>query len=403
MVYLILVIFHLSVYLKIFDINNYSRCVFKWYFLLYFHKKNLKEILAYSGKISSIIVLSLLLVFLFYSFHVINSDIDGIKSQIQYIYSPKLPLYGKSLLLKMSEGNIFEKASVTYSMGLLMTTIRANAAGSSTYFLGKLYGLEGAGHWYFPVLYLTKLPLPFLIIEMLLLFIITKSIYKMILKIIRKEIYPNEIINKIKKLSFLSILLIFFIITYATIALNSRLNIGLRHFMPVVFASSLLVARCSQIHWNKKIFNNFKIKYIIFGLLIIMTISVFASFPYYLSYYNILGGGTDNGYKIATDSNYDWGQDVKKLGKWMKENEVEKIYVDIFSLNAPRYYLGDSYQEFNIKYDDLPPSGSYLAVSVMNYQNNTYDVSIASNKKYSNLKDSFVGKAGKSIFIFKIH
>ena len=133
-----------------------------------------------------------------------------------------------------------------------------------------------------------------------------------------------------------------------------------------------------------------------------MTISVFISFPYYLSYYNVIGGGTNNGYRIATDSNYDWGQDVKRLGEWMKKNKVKKIYGDIFSLNAPKYYMGNSYDYFNIGDGILPPSGSYIAVSAMNYQNNVYNTSIDPDKKYSILKDSFVGRAGKSIFIFKI-
>ena len=86
----------------------------------------------------------------------------------------------------------------------------------------------------------------------------------------------------------------------------------------------------------------------------------------------------------------------------MKKNKVEKIYGDIFSLNAPKYYLGDSYEYFNIKNGVLPPSGSYLAVSAMNYQNNVYDASISFDKKYSILKDNLISRAGKSIFIFKI-
>ena len=66
---------------------------------------------------------------------------------------------------------------------------------------------------------------------------------------------------------------------------------------------------------NEKIFKKIKMAHIALVLLTIMLISTIISFPHYLSYYNILAGGTDNGYKIATDSNYDWGQDIKRLGK----------------------------------------------------------------------------------------
>lgn len=363
---------------------------------------NQRKILSYIERFAVIIILSLLLVFSFYSFHVVNSDADGIKSQLQNNYPSKLPSYGKEFLMKMAEGNRFEKAVATYGVGLSMTINRIDSAGQSTYFLGKVYGSEGAGHWYFPILYLTKLPTPFLAIEILLLSLVIVSVRALLLKLIRKEISLKEVFDNRKKLSSLSILLAVFIIIYAGDALNSRLNIGLRHFMPVIIASALLAARGGGMYWNKKIFKSFKARSVILILSAIMAISVFISFPHYLSYYNIIGGGANNGYKIATDSNYDWGQDVKRLGKWMKENKVEKIYVDIFSLNAPKYYLGDSYEDFNIERQALPPSGSYLAVSAMNYQNNVYDKDIPPDKKYSTLKDSLIGRAGKSIFIFKI-
>lgn len=365
-------------------------------------KNNWKIILAYAERFLTIIILSLLLVFSFYSFHVINSDTSGIKTQLQQNYPKKFPVYGKEFLSRMAEGNSFKKAIATYGTGLSMTINRIDSAGQSTYFLKKIYGSEGAGRWYFPVLYFTKLPLPLIAIELFLLSIIIRIFFSLVFKLIKKETTVRELLRFRYKLSALSIMLIIFIVIYSRDAFASKLNIGLRHFMPVIFASVILAARGSQIYWDKKIYKNFKTKYAILGISAIMTISVFVSFPHYLSYYNILGGGTNNGYKTATDSNYDWGQDIKRLGKWIKENKVEKIYVDVFSLNAPKYYLGDSYQNFNVKYNDLPPSGSYLAVSAMNYQNNIYDDSLASDKKYPDFKDNLIGRAGKSIFIFKI-
>jgi len=361
-----------------------------------------KKILAYTERFSTIIILSLLLVFSFYSFHVINSDADGIKNQLQKNYPQKLPSYGKEFLMNMAEGNRFKKAVATYGVGLSMTINRIDSAGQSTYFLGKVYGSEGAGHWYFPLLYLTKLPAPFIFLGIILLSLIINSLYNLTLKLLRKQTSLRSVLDRRDKLSPLSILIAVFIIIYARDAITSRLNIGLRHFMPVIIASALLTARGAQIYWNVKVVKNLKIKHASLIIFAVMIITVLISFPHYLSYYNILGGGTDDGYKIATDSNYDWGQDVKRLGRWMKKNKVKKIYGDIFSLNAPKYYLGDSYEDFDIKDRGLPPSGSYLAVSAMNYQNNVYNSTISSDKKYSVLKDNLIGRAGKSIFIFKI-
>ncbi len=39
------------------------------------------------------------------------------------------------------------------------------------------------------------------------------------------------------------------------------------------------------------------------------------AYPNYLAYFNETVGGPKNGYKYVTDSNVDWGQDLKRLTK----------------------------------------------------------------------------------------
>src|SRR5690606_36664665 len=47
--------------------------------------------------------------------------------------------------------------------------------------------------------------------------------------------------------------------------------------------------------------------------------------PHYLSYFNFAVGGPANGYRVLTDSNVDWGQDLLRLRAWMDEHDVERI------------------------------------------------------------------------------
>lgn len=141
------------------------------------------------------------------------------------------------------------------------------------------------------------------------------------------------------------------------------------------------------------------------------------TFPDYLPYYNYFGGGTDNGYNIATDSNYDWGQDIKELGKWVQDNKIKKIYTDISTSAVPLgYYFGDTeYEYYNITWWGLPESGSYIAVSATMYQNNVFykekyqtadkkpaEEKMLYDKKYSILKNNLIARIGKTIFIFKV-
>jgi hypothetical protein len=81
-----------------------------------------------------------------------------------------------------------------------------------------------------------------------------------------------------------------------------------------------------------------------YGLLVILLVWLFCetlfAAPYFLSYFNEAGGGVWNGYHYATDSNYDWGQDLLRLQAWIDTHpEVDKIAIDYFGGGNPYYYL----------------------------------------------------------------
>ncbi|MCK6463001.1 MAG: glycosyltransferase family 39 protein [Candidatus Pacebacteria bacterium] len=364
----------------------------------------------YAIQYATLAIISLALTIGFYAAHVYNSDGEGIKSQLQANYPAKFPDSGKEILFRLADSNIFGRAAATYAIGISMVVNRVDSAGQSAYFMGKIYGSEGAGVWYFPVLYLLKLPLPihFLSFVSLLLFII--SVIFLIFKKPTRDVknsptprvgFKNGLLSYFRTISPLSFVLAAFLAVFSYEALNSRLNIGIRHFMPAIFAALTLTAAGIGRYWNFGLGKFLTVRNVFFASALVVVFSAALSFPHYLSYYNLAGGGTDNGYKIATDSNYDWGQDVKRLGKWIKENNIETVYVDIFSLNAPKYYFGENFRYFNLKNDPPPPSGSYIAVSAMNLQNNIYDKNIPPEKKYSIFKNNLEARVGKTIFIFK--
>ena len=49
--------------------------------------------------------------------------------------------------------------------------------------------------------------------------------------------------------------------------------------------------------------------------------------PHGLCYTNELWGGTANGYRCLSDSNYDWGQGLKELARWQAEHKVHDLDV----------------------------------------------------------------------------
>jgi len=278
-----------------------------------------------------------------------------------------------------------------YMLGVLMVVQRASG-GNTTYFMGEIYNL-GWSH-YFPVLYLFK---EHLVLHILSLIALIFGIYNIIKS---KEKNLKNIFSWMKE-NFALVASFIFIAIYWTQAITSPLNIGVRHVLPTFPFIFLLVSR-QTIRW-------IKIKrrrgLLVFALLTWMFLSSIVVFPYYLSYYNALGKGTDKGYEIAVDSNYDWGQDLKRLKTWTDKNlpADERIAIDYFGGGNPKYYFGKQFEPW---WSNRGQPEGWLAISstflqgahatpIKNFSQNPENT-------YSWLKQKTpTARAGTSIFIYK--
>ncbi|MCX6738423.1 MAG: hypothetical protein NTY11_03365, partial [Candidatus Parcubacteria bacterium] len=120
---------------------------------------------------------------------------------------------------------------------------------------------------------------------------------------------------------------------------------------------------------------------------------------------NELAGGTKNGYKYAVDSNYDWGQDLKRLADFVDKNNIQKITVSYFGGDDPKYRLGEKLAGTDIKTDPSKNKG-WIAISATFLQENRAKVVPGFDKNTTALEwlNNFepVGRAGYSIFIYNI-
>ena len=127
------------------------------------------------------------------------------------------------------------------------------------------------------------------------------------------------------------------------------------------------------------------------------------TYPHYLSYYNALAGGTERGYLIATDSNYDWGQDFYRLREFVEDQRIEHIAIDYFGGASPRYYLGDKYEPW---WSAKGPPVGWFAISINALQGAHAAIGPGFSRKS---EDSYewlrtkkpVTRAGMSILIYK--
>jgi hypothetical protein len=245
-----------------------------------------------------------------------------------------------------------------------------------------LLGTASSGGWwyYFPVAYLVKEPLALIIL------LIAGIIFYLFL---RK-----------KKLEFIDWLLIIPPVFYIFITLFSKLNIGIRHILPIypfififVGYSISQIFDCIKKYTRAKSLFLLLTSYLLSLALCLWYFSASLSvFPYFLTYFNELTGGPKGGPRILTDSNIDWGQDLKRLSQWLKENNInEKIKLEYFwtGLDAPIYY-GINYQ--SLEKND-PSQRGWMAIGVSALQ----------TKEYSWLKKyQPITIIGNSVYVFNI-
>ena len=75
------------------------------------------------------------------------------------------------------------------------------------------------------------------------------------------------------------------------------------------------------------------------ALLAWQALSVVLAYPLYIQFFNEAVGGARNGYKYLIDSNFDWGQDAKRLKAFLDERRIDHIYLDYFGTAFSVDYL----------------------------------------------------------------
>lgn len=320
-------------------------------------------------------------------------------------------------------GNQILRPWAEYFLGVLMV-LQRSAGGNTGYFLGEVSAT--GWHYYFPTVFVMKEPLAILIIIALALFFSSLNILRG---------FKDGLKNAVKKFKeylnthFAEFAILLFVILYWAQSIQSTLNIGFRHLIPtlpfiyMLAAGSIkkwvaLTPHALPANLLEKLSNvmhrflNLAVKSVFLALLLLwLAITTVISSPHFLSSFNELFGGSDGGYKYVTDSNFDWGQDLKRLQKWTKENlgPEEKIAVDYFGGGSPGYYLGNHVEYWWSARGNPKEEGiNWLAVSINTIQSATamtapgFIRNPVDEYRWLNNPLSPHDRAGTSIFIYKL-
>lgn len=189
----------------------------------------------------------------------------------------------------------------SYLYGLV--DVRLISDSFSTYIFGKVYA---RGVWfYFPAAFLIKSTAAFMGLLLLAGFaIVTRKLRA------RREIF------------FLTIPPVL----YLLIATGTGLNIGARHILPMYPFLAVLIggAALALAHRDRRW------AYVVGLLLAWHAVSSARAYPNYLAYSNEFWGGPANTYKYLTDSNTDWGQQLKAVKKYLDNRGVKDCWFAYF-------------------------------------------------------------------------
>ena len=115
--------------------------------------------------------------------------------------------------------------------------------------------------------------------------------------------------------------------------MSSGINLGLRHILPIypfIYAAIAAGLAAAPLHRIAR--------YAMAALVLAQAAECARISPDYLAFFNVLSGGPSRGPEYLVDSNIDWGQDVKKLDRWLAAHGTHRARVYYFGNAQMRYY-----------------------------------------------------------------
>jgi tetratricopeptide (TPR) repeat protein len=119
---------------------------------------------------------------------------------------------------------------------------------------------------------------------------------------------------------------------YLLVAMTSSLNIGIRHMLPIYVFLAVLAAGASL----RLIQSSRQWGYVVAVLLVLHIASSLKNYPDYIAYANEAVGGPSATYKYLSDSNTDWGQQLKSVKKYLDRRGVKECWFAYFVATAIR-------------------------------------------------------------------
>jgi hypothetical protein len=200
--------------------------------------------------------------------------------------------------------------SHNYLLGLDSVS-RHDRNGHPAYLLGQI---SATGGWpqYFPVAFAVKSPV---------------ALLAAIVAAIAFALHRRPSMAALRKARFAWFVLVVPLAVYVPLALNSNLNIGIRHLLP---AYPFLMALVGAMVARRRVL----------AAAVVGIAGAEAAWihPHQLAFFNFLAGGPAQGDRYLLDSNLDWAQDVRRLRTWLDRHGNPPVCFAYFGTADTEWY-----------------------------------------------------------------
>jgi len=257
-----------------------------------------------SGALAAIVVLGVTVLWAFYGFRYAARPAGLALSTSLADYAKGLSHFNSSAVLAIAHLHLLPES---YLMGLV--DVKLMAQYYSSFVFGKLYA-HGLW-WYFPVVILIKTTLGLLVLLALTAIAIFTGCFRGKRREILYLVVPCAV--------------------YLLVAMVSGMNIGARHVLPLYALSAILAGgglaalAVDGRRWTR-------ITTAVGAALVLAHVaSALAVFPNDMAYANEAWGGPKNTYKLLSDSNEDWAQQLYQVKDWQDRHPGEQCWFAYFA------------------------------------------------------------------------
>lgn len=251
------------------------------------------------GALAAIVLVAVVVLWAFYGFRYAARPAGLALSTSLADYVAPLSHFNAAAILFFAHWHLLPES---YLMGLV--DVKRMAQFYPTFIFGKVY-THGV-LWYFPVVILIKATLGLLALTVLSFF----------------AVFTGRL-RKGRELAYVLIPALF----YLAVAIAAGMNIGARHLMPALtFVFILAAAGIAALAASNK-----RWAWVGAALLLAHVGSALAVFPNGMAYANEAWGGPKNTYKLLSDANVDWAQQLYQVKAWQDRHPGEECWFSYFA------------------------------------------------------------------------